>query len=85
MEGSKRRALGVAVLRLFFEADHAVVLVDFGDSEAAGLFRWHLDGGDGDVGFVLAVPVQHLAVVHLIDVVAGEDQGLSRGASASML
>ena len=74
--GIEARALGVAVLRLLLEAHDAVVLVDLGHAEARGFLRRHLDGGDGDVGLVRAVPVQHLAVVHLVDVVAGEDQGL---------
>ena len=33
----------------------------------------HLDAGDGDVGAVVDVLHQHALVVHLVDVVAGED------------
>ena len=34
--------------------------------------------GDGAVGAVLLVEAQHLGVVHLVDVVAGEDQHVVR-------
>ena len=70
---------GIAVLGLLLEAGDAEILVDLGDAEAAGFVGRHLDGGEGDVGIVPAVPVHHLVVVHLIDVVAGEDQGGGRG------
>src|SRR5581483_2297566 len=32
------------------------------------------DGGDGDIGVILPVPVHHLAVIHFVNVVARENQ-----------
>ena len=71
--GFDRRAQ-LGGLRLFLEAQHPVVVVDFHDAEAGHLAGIDLDGGQGHVGAGLVVPLQHQAVIHLVDVVAGEDQ-----------
>ena len=39
----------------------------------------HREAGDGQVGLALAVEGDHLGVIHLVDVVAGQDQGVARG------
>ena len=52
--------------------DH-VLLVDVHDAEADGLHARHLEAADGDVGALVDVLLQHQLVVHLVDVVAGED------------
>ena len=61
------------MLRLFFKADDSIIVADFRDAESASLVRRYLDGGDGDIGVLLPVLVQHLAVVHLVNMVAGEN------------
>ena len=43
------------------------------DAEADGLHPRHLEAADGDVGALVDVLLQHQLVVHLVDVVAGED------------
>jgi hypothetical protein len=40
-----------------------------------GLSGGNLDGGDSDVGGGIEVLLEHTAVVHFVDVVAGEDEG----------
>ena len=52
--------------------DH-VLLVDVHHAEAGGLHARHLEAADGDVGVLVDVLLQHQLVVHLVDVVAGED------------
>ena len=70
----ENRAGGVAVPRLFLEAHDPVAGVDLGDAEALG-FGWRdLDRGDRDIRVVPVVPVHHLAVVHFVDLVGGQDQ-----------
>src|ERR1700733_13832703 len=69
------RGRGVAMAGLLLEADDAVVRPDLGDAETLGFPGVDLDGGDGDVGVVQAVPIDHLAIIHLVNVVGGEDQG----------
>ena len=66
----------MAVLRLFLEADDAVILVDLDHAEAAGLLGGDLDGRDGHVGAVLAMPFDHQVVIHLVDVITGQDQAV---------
>src|SRR5271170_4149494 len=59
---------------LFLEAVDAAVFVDVNDAEAVTLFGSDLDGGQGDVGGGLEMLLHHLAVVHFVDVIAGEDE-----------
>ena len=57
------------------KSDDAPVLVRFEHAEfSGGLGRIHFDGGDGDVRAGRDVLLEHLLVVHLVDVVAGEDE-----------
>ena len=58
----------------FLEGQDALIFVDAANAEAFRLFDRHRDGADGQVGALLDVELQHLGVVHLINVVAGEDQ-----------
>ena len=48
--------------------------VDFDDAEMIGLLGIDQDGGQSDVGAGVAVLLQHQLVIHLVDVVAGEDE-----------
>ena len=59
------------MLRLFFEAYDAVVLVDLSHAEADGFLDGSLDSGDGDIGLALVMPVEHFPVIHLINMIAG--------------
>src|SRR5262249_4919534 len=62
-------ALGIAVFRLLFEGGDAAILGDFKHAKTVGFLGVNANAGEGDVGVVLVVPVEHLAVIHLIDVV----------------
>ena len=46
------------------------------DAQAGGVLAVDRDGGDGHVGLGAAVQLDHLAVVHAVELVAGEDQHL---------
>ena len=60
---------------LFLKADDAPVLVHFEDAELARRLRdRNLNRGHGDVGGRIGVLLKHLGVVHLVDVIAGEDE-----------
>jgi len=68
-----RRALRVG--RLFLETHDSALAVDFEHAEAAGgLGGIHLDDGDGDIGAGGDVLIEHLLVIHLVDVVAGKNE-----------
>ena len=47
---------------------------DFDDAEAGDLLGSDGKRGEGDVGAGVPMLLQHAAVVHLVDVVAGEDE-----------
>ena len=51
----------------------AVVGIDMHHAEAGGLRARHFEAADRDVGALLDVLLQHRLVVHLVDVVAGQD------------
>ncbi len=51
----------------------SVVLVDMHDAEADGLHARHFQAADGDVGAGIDMLLQHVFVVHLVDMVAGQD------------
>ena len=60
------------VLGLFEERKDAVLGVDVHDAEARGLLERGLEAADRHVRARVDVLLQHLLVVHLVDVVAGE-------------
>src|SRR6267143_1203395 len=69
--------------RLFLEADDAPILVGLNHAELLGsLGGWYFDGRDGDLGAGVAVLLEHAAVVHLVDVIAGEDEDEFRALAA---
>ncbi len=60
--------------RFFFKLDNAVVFVHHHYSKARGLVQRDLPDGDGAIGLVLAMKFQKIVIVHLVDVVARQDQ-----------
>ena len=64
--------------RLFQEAAHAHVLVHAHHAEAARFLYRHVDAADRHVGLLGDVVGEHVPVVHLVDVVAGQDQDVLR-------
>jgi hypothetical protein len=57
----------------FIEASNPVVIVDCDDSEASRLLDGNVDGSDDRICALGDEPVVHLRIVHLVDVIAGED------------
>ena len=72
LAGHARRVLG-----LLQEARDTLAVVDPHDAELARLQARHRQAGDRQVGPVVAVVVDHPGVVHLVDVVAGQDQRIA--------
>ena len=66
--------VGLGLLGLFLELVYEAVLAGGEDAEAGGLLHGDLDDGDGAVGAIFGVLAEHVGIVHLIDVVAGEDE-----------
>ena len=56
--------------------------VDMHDAEAGRLHARHLEAADGHVGAGVDMLLEHQLVVHLVDVVAGEDDDDSAGRSS---
>ena len=57
------------------------LLVDMHHAEAGRLHARHLEAADGHVGARVDMLPQHDLVVHLVDVVAGQDAPCSAGRS----
>ena len=75
--GVNARRFGIG--GFFLEADDAPVLVGFENAEfAGGRGGIHFDGGDGDVRSRGNVLLQHLLVIHFVNVVAGENEDVVR-------
>src|SRR5260370_34439330 len=69
--------------RFFLEADDAPIVVGFNHAELlGGLSGGYFDGGDGDVGARVAMLLEHAAVIHFVDVIAGEDEDELRALTA---
>ena len=71
-------ALGIG--GLFLESDDAPVLVGFDHAELfrGGSAAIHFDGGHGDVRAGRDVLLEHLLVIHFVDVVAGKNEDVVR-------
>ena len=73
MSGWMRERLGSH--GLFLETDDAPVFVRFDHAETSGGFpRRDFEGGDGDVCAGFDVLLEHLLIIHFVDVIAGEDE-----------
>jgi hypothetical protein len=66
------------ILRLLVEAQHAVRFIDRQHAEFLRAVQRHLNDADRDVRLLLDVQADHRAVVHLVDVVARENQHVQR-------
>ena len=72
---------GQAALRLgrfFLELINPVVFIRVHDAEPAGFLQCDFQDRDGYIGVVFLVIIQHLAVIHLVDMVSGQDQNIFR-------
>ena len=68
------REVRIGLLGLLGELDDLVVVVRGQDAEAGGLLPGHGHDGDREVGVVLLVSVEHLAIIHAVELVAREDE-----------
>ena len=64
------------MLRLLFNLGYRAVVVDEHQTEARSLLPRNFEGSDGAVGVLFFVIGEHLGVVHLVDVVAGENKNI---------
>jgi hypothetical protein len=68
---------------LFFEADDAPVFVHFDHAElVSGFIHGNLNGANGDVGGGVQMLLEHLGVVHFVDVVAAQNKDVLRALAA---
>jgi hypothetical protein len=77
--GQRRHQAGQAARgRLLVEVNDAARVVHLEDAEGGGLILGHRNHGDGRVGAALPVRLHHLPVVHVVELVAREDQHVAR-------
>ena len=55
------------------KAKDLILSIDLHETETGAVARRHRDAADGQVGLLLDVCPNHVAVVHFVNVVAGED------------
>ena len=70
--------VALGLLGLLLKLVDKAVLPQVHDAETSGLLHEDLKHGDGAGGALLGVLPQHVGIVHLINVVAGEDQYVFR-------
>ena len=75
MDRVEPRPGGMTVLRLFLKTGDAVIVGDFQHAEPAGLRRRHLMVAMVMSALCVRCQSSISPVVHLVDVIAGEDQG----------
>ena len=64
----------IGLLRLLLEADNLAGVIDVNHAKQPGFRRINQDGRDGDIRARVLVLPQHADVVHLVDVVARQDE-----------
>ena len=60
------------MLGFFFKADDAIRRIDGCDSKASRFLGRDLNGCNGDVGFLLTVPIRHFRVIHFVNMISGK-------------
>ncbi len=68
--------LQIGILGLFDEIGDVAARSLLEQAEAEGLLTRHRLHGDGDVGVLIPVETGQVAVIHAVQVVAGQDQGV---------
>ena len=56
----------------------SVLLIDCGDTEAMGLVCLDPDDANGQIGILFTMIGDQMLVIHLVDMVTGQDQDLLR-------
>src|ERR1700730_1007635 len=81
MAGLVRRLFGYR--RFFLEAHDAPVFIGFNNAELQrGLLRGNLNGGHGNIRAGIDMLLEHAAVVHFVNVIAGENENVLRTLAA---
>ena len=66
------------VSRLLYKVRNPQVLIDVDHAESMGLFDRNIDCADHGIGIFGDQPMEHFHIVHLVDMVAGEDEHIVR-------
>ena len=66
------------MLGLFFKPDNLTLRTNLRHSKAFRFCGRHLRSGDGDVGLVLPVPLEHQPVIHFVNMIGSQDQHVLR-------
>ena len=64
--------------RLLQKALDAVLVVDLHDAEVGAFAQRRGDAADGQIGLVVQVCLDHVAIVHFVNMVAGQDENVFR-------
>ena len=73
-----RSQIASGMFRLFFKVRDLTVLIGDHHAEAAGFLNRDRHAGNGNIRFVRLVEIEHNLIIHLIDVVAAQDQDIIR-------
>ena len=65
----------------FHKVADPVIVIYIEDAIAAGLVHRYADGADGGIGFLVPVELQQDIVIHLVDMVAREDEDIIRASA----
>ena len=69
------QARRLRIFWFFFEADDAPVAIGFDYAKTSGgLFGGNFEGGDGDFGAGFDVLLEHLQVIHFVNMIAGKNK-----------
>src|SRR5262245_57671279 len=60
--------------RLFLEGGDEVVAIDLNNSEMATLTKRNRNGANGKIGAMFDMGRDHVAIIHLVDMVSRQDQ-----------
>ena len=73
-----RRKIALGMCRLLFKFNNHIVLIGIHNTETCCFLKGYFTYSDGCVRIHLLVVCQHLVVIHLVDVVAGQNQHVFR-------
>ena len=62
----------------FFKFNDTSVFVSIHNTKTAGFFHWNFNNGNCCISIGFNMIIQHLCIIHLIDVVSGKDKNIFR-------
>ena len=66
------------IRRFFLKFCNLILFICNYDSEPAGLLHRNRHGSDGYIRLILLVKIQHLLIIHLVNMIAGKNQNIIR-------